>query len=173
MPDDLDAAAARLRGWTGTPTCPAERDLPPQLRSDIASVLAALASTERAKGEDPDTLAWIERVIFVKVDNTCYAPEHPSIKEAARLIYHRLAALASPAKETEGWRDIASAPPPKDGTDFLVSWPASALMGVVRWDEGEGAWTEADDHVAGFTHWRPLPSPPTPDETQAKEGEAL
>lgn len=80
---------------------------------------------------------------------------------------HRLAdALSQPiAGVPEGWRPISTAP--KDGTDILVWGPHGHDCMVVWWAE-DGAspycWETLDGPTYGdvFTHWQPLPEPPTP-----------
>lgn len=83
-------------------------------------------------------------------------------------------------KETDGWRDIASAP--KDGTHFLGFWPGGGewrapIIGIRMtwfWCAGsaasaigrDGEFTahfHRDDPIAGVSpsHWRPLPEPPS------------
>lgn len=72
------------------------------------------------------------------------------------------------------WQPIETAP--KDSNTFAVLDARSGYMGYRRFGEfdefsgkfGEAGWfdidyTYGDDDLSGFTHWLPLPSPPTTD----------
>ena len=75
--------------------------------------------------------------------------------------------------ETEGWRDIASAP--KDGTEILLYGPGVLLsdgrtsmyaraqhVGWAHEVDGHFEWATRDPCVTCRpTHWRPLPEPPS------------
>ena len=77
-----------------------------------------------------------------------------------------------------GWRDISCAP--RDGTDILLFAPTfdveageiSPLITIGAWASAwDGEWKgwdvpEADDYIVAddgttFTHWMPLPPPPS------------
>lgn len=75
------------------------------------------------------------------------------------------AALA--AAEAEAWRPIAEAP--RDGTWVLVCDDERQDASVRQWRKGAGDRDPVDWYCqmacwrpsARFTHWRPLPAPPT------------
>ena len=66
--------------------------------------------------------------------------------------------------ERDGWQPIETAP--KDGTTLLLGHSVTVFDGW--WSEGDGAWIDGENNMFGDhigyepTHWRPLPSPPTP-----------
>lgn len=97
------------------------------------------------EGEKPTARAWVEISVM-----------------------RSLLALAREALEKrEGWRDIATNPPPKNGTEVLLwgecsrdgeRYPADANVGW--WFEGDRWRTRCPDERINPTHWQPLPSPP-------------
>lgn len=113
-----------------------------------------------------------------------YAEAYERLRNDAR---QALATLTTPSDAGEGWQDIATAP--KDGTLIHVwatcyEWPET-----VRWENhdptiaeeiGEqGYWRYADDLLTeatdsccpeDWTHWRPLPAPPS-DQPKQEGGE--
>ncbi len=68
------------------------------------------------------------------------------------------ARLALPA-----WQPIETAP--TDGTPVLTFQRGYAI--VVQWYE-RGEWTDGDKWSTTYTHWMPLPAPPSVDQEPAK-----
>lgn len=68
----------------------------------------------------------------------------------------RVAAPAVP----EGWRDIATDPPPKDGTEILVFWQSVAgpKRAVAKFEDGH--WRRDKHGHVNPTHWQDLAAAP-------------
>ena len=68
-------------------------------------------------------------------------------------------AIAKALREARGaWKDIASCP--KDGTLFLAADMRDGQTEIARWGDDGVIWW--DDYTGNqFTHWLPLPAPPT------------
>ncbi len=73
----------------------------------------------------------------------------------------------------EGWRPIESAP--KDGRSIILGfqWQDSWKQYIAHWHRGLEEWAEGegtssriytDNMQSWFTHWQPLPAPPSKDQ---------
>lgn len=70
-----------------------------------------------------------------------------------------LARLLREEADSQGWRDIATAP--RDGSPVLVFSAEYGTQEVCRWDERRRCWGRyAGYSFSPVTHWRPLPPPP-------------
>lgn len=103
--------------------------------------------------------AWVQAVRNGEHD------EHPLVQRFAR---HRVAAIAAARPMVEaGWQPIETAPVDcrfliwckesaerdGDGTKFGSAWRSTSGELVARAEGMSGDWT--------FTHWQPLPAPPS------------
>ena len=93
-----------------------------------------------------------------------------SAKTGIKLPYWKsLAASAIPALRAqlagEGWRTMESAPVHKG---VLAAWDAGRSWIIQPCIQSEnGTWmTKWDSDIVHPTHWRPLPAPPAPAETE-------
>lgn len=118
------------------------------------------------KMQSPECLGW-----EAKVNTGKFGSEELRAHVAAGELLSRHRALheAAEALSTqagEGWRDIATAPKDECVLAYGPTWGHAVAM---RTDDG--IWVDDDLRPRSLTHWRPLPSPPSPpSDTKGESG---
>ena len=92
---------------------------------------------------------------FDDINNTPISPQEGFARAHAKYIDAMESARAAlAAAENDGWQPIETAP--KDGSSIML-FPHFI---VTHWD-GEEEMNWAGSRRVAFTHWRPLPAPPS------------
>jgi hypothetical protein len=109
--------------------------------------------------EDPRWAPLIQQAREV-ADLACYTPivvpagmsvDVVSLQEAIRKLEDGL-------PRGHQWRDVATDPPPTDGTKVLAVW--GMLPEITWYSANDGGWQS--DNTGSPSHWMPLPDVPKP-----------